>query len=109
MYLPREVSVAQVIERIGGMQGIETVLDNRAACERFELPNDRVGDIVDVSQPLERAAAGNLFTLVVVEALGHVGGDESGRDRIDVHAEAADFARQRPREPDHRRFGSAVH
>jgi phosphonoacetate hydrolase len=49
VYLPREVSVAQVIERIGGLQGIETVLDNQAACERFELPNDRVGDIVVVS------------------------------------------------------------
>ncbi len=49
IYLPHDVSVAQVIERIGGLQGIEVVLDNRAACERFELPNDRVGDIVVVS------------------------------------------------------------
>jgi phosphonoacetate hydrolase len=49
IYLPRDVSVAQVIERIGGLQGIDTVLDNQAACERFELPNDRVGDIVVVS------------------------------------------------------------
>ena len=29
---------------------IEGVLDNQAACERFELPNDRVGDIVVVSK-----------------------------------------------------------
>ena len=43
-------SVAQVIERIGGMHGVEVVLDNRAACERFELPNDRVGDIVVISK-----------------------------------------------------------
>jgi phosphonoacetate hydrolase len=49
IYLPHDVSVAQVIERIGGLQGIDTVLDNQAACERFELPNDRVGDIVVVS------------------------------------------------------------
>jgi phosphonoacetate hydrolase len=49
IYLPHDVSVAQVIERIGGLQGIEVVLDNGAACERFELPNDRVGDIVVVS------------------------------------------------------------
>jgi phosphonoacetate hydrolase len=50
IYLPRDVSVAQVIERIGGLPGVEVVLDNRAACERFELPNDRVGDIVVVSK-----------------------------------------------------------
>ena len=50
LYLPRDVNVRQVIERIGGLQGVEVVLDNRAACERFELPNDRVGDIVVVSK-----------------------------------------------------------
>ena len=50
LYLPRDVDVKQVIERIGGLQGVEVVLDNRAACERFELPNDRVGDIVVVSK-----------------------------------------------------------
>ncbi|SEB15103.1 phosphonoacetate hydrolase [Paraburkholderia sartisoli] len=49
VYLPRDVSAAQVIERIGGLPGVEVVLDNKAACERFELPNDRVGDIVVVS------------------------------------------------------------
>ena len=50
IYLPHGVSAAQVIERIGGLAGVEVVLDNRAACERFELPNDRVGDIVVVSK-----------------------------------------------------------
>jgi phosphonoacetate hydrolase len=50
IYLPRDVNVGQVIERIGGLEGVEVVLDNRAACERFELPNDRVGDIVVVSK-----------------------------------------------------------
>jgi phosphonoacetate hydrolase len=49
VYLPREVEVAHVIERIGRLQGIDVVLDRRAACERFELPEDRVGDIVVVS------------------------------------------------------------
>ena len=49
IYLPHEVDVGQVIERLGGLEGVEVVLDNRAACERFELPNDRVGDIVVVS------------------------------------------------------------
>ncbi|SDG27140.1 phosphonoacetate hydrolase [Paraburkholderia phenazinium] len=50
IYLPPDVNVGQVIERIGGLAGVEVVLDNRAACERFELPNDRVGDIVVVSK-----------------------------------------------------------
>ncbi|MGF6724414.1 phosphonoacetate hydrolase [Paraburkholderia sp. GAS41] len=49
IYLPDDVNAAQVIERIAGFEGVEVVLDNRTACERFELPNDRVGDIVVVS------------------------------------------------------------
>jgi phosphonoacetate hydrolase len=46
VYLPGDVDAAQVIERIRGLQGVEIALDNHTACERFELPNDRVGDIV---------------------------------------------------------------
>ena len=49
IYLPREVDAMQVIERIKLLQGIEVVLDRQAACKRFELPEDRVGDIVVVS------------------------------------------------------------
>lgn len=48
IYLPRDANVAQVLERLGGLHGVEVALDNRAACERFALPNDRVGDIVVV-------------------------------------------------------------
>jgi phosphonoacetate hydrolase len=50
IYLPADANARQVIERLGGLQDIEVVLDNQAACERFELPNDRVGDIVVVSK-----------------------------------------------------------
>jgi phosphonoacetate hydrolase len=50
IYLPRDVEALHVIERLGELEGIEVVLDNRAACERFELPNDRVGDVVVVSR-----------------------------------------------------------
>lgn len=46
VYLPGDVDAAEVIERIRGLQGVEIALDNHTACERFELPNDRVGDIV---------------------------------------------------------------
>ncbi|CAG9201921.1 Phosphonoacetate hydrolase [Paraburkholderia sabiae] len=50
IYLPADANARQVIERLGGLDDIEVVLDNNAACERFELPNDRVGDIVVVSK-----------------------------------------------------------
>jgi phosphonoacetate hydrolase len=49
IYLPSGANARQVIERLGGLKDIDVVLDNKAACERFELPNDRVGDIVVVS------------------------------------------------------------
>jgi phosphonoacetate hydrolase len=49
IYLPADVKAKPMIERLSGLEGVEVVLDNRAACERFELPNDRVGDIVVVS------------------------------------------------------------
>lgn len=39
-----------VIERIAQLEGIELVLDNAQACERFELMPERIGDIVVVSR-----------------------------------------------------------
>jgi phosphonoacetate hydrolase len=50
IYLPRDADASQIIDRIASMDGIETALDNRTACERFELPRDRVGDVVVVSE-----------------------------------------------------------
>jgi phosphonoacetate hydrolase len=38
-----------VAERLERTPGIELVLDNASACKRFELPPDRVGDLVVVS------------------------------------------------------------
>ncbi|HEY2019862.1 phosphonoacetate hydrolase [Paraburkholderia sp.] len=46
VYLPRDLDAAQVVARIGLLPGIEAVLERRAACVRFELPEDRIGDIV---------------------------------------------------------------
>ncbi|MBM3377632.1 MAG: phosphonoacetate hydrolase [Betaproteobacteria bacterium] len=40
---------AMIAERISQMEGIEVVLSNSEACARFELPPDRVGDLVVVS------------------------------------------------------------
>jgi phosphonoacetate hydrolase len=39
-----------VAERIAALPGIETVLTRAQAAERFELPADRIGDIVVVSR-----------------------------------------------------------
>jgi phosphonoacetate hydrolase len=39
-----------VSERIAALPGIETVLTRAEAAARFELPSDRIGDLVVVSQ-----------------------------------------------------------
>jgi phosphonoacetate hydrolase len=49
VYLPGDANVEQVIERLRSLPGVECVLSREQACARFELPSDRVGDIVVVS------------------------------------------------------------
>ncbi len=39
----------QLADRLAALPGVETALDRKAACARFELPEDRMGDIVVVS------------------------------------------------------------
>src|SRR6266849_4660524 len=46
IYLPRAVSVDDTRARVAGIAGVEVVLDRAAACARFELPADRMGDLV---------------------------------------------------------------
>lgn len=48
-YLPDGADQADIMARLAEIEGIDVVLDNAAACERFELPNDRIGDIVFLS------------------------------------------------------------
>jgi len=50
VYLPPDADSRSLIERIGGLRGVELVLDRAAAAERFELPADRIGDLVVVSE-----------------------------------------------------------
>ena len=38
-----------IAQKLARVEGIDLVLDNAEACRRFELPNDRVGDLVIVS------------------------------------------------------------
>ena len=48
-YLPKGADRAGVMKRLAEQDGITVVLGREEACERFELPADRIGDIVLVS------------------------------------------------------------
>ena len=50
VYLPADVNVTELVQRIGALRGIESVHDRASAAERFELPTDRIGDVVVVSE-----------------------------------------------------------
>jgi phosphonoacetate hydrolase len=50
VYLPAEVDVAQACTRLQAVLGMELVLTREQAAVRFELPPDRIGDIVAVSE-----------------------------------------------------------
>jgi phosphonoacetate hydrolase len=49
-YLPRGVDERSLRQRIAALPGIETVLSRSEAATRFELPIDRIGDLVIVSR-----------------------------------------------------------
>src|SRR5579864_1425279 len=50
VYLPAGADAERLRERVAGLPGMEVVLGREAACRRFELPPDRVGDLVAVSE-----------------------------------------------------------
>ncbi|MES2632544.1 MAG: phosphonoacetate hydrolase [Pseudomonadota bacterium] len=68
IYLPEGMEVAPVVAKLQALKGMEVVLDRAAAAERFELPADRIGDIVCVSER---------FTVIGTSASRH---DLSGLD-----------------------------
>ncbi len=49
IYLPADVEVGPLLSRLGGLAGMEVVLTRAEAARRFELPEDRLGDIVAIS------------------------------------------------------------
>ena len=51
VYLPKD-RIADAAKRIAALAGVELVLSRENACARFELPPDRVGDLVIVSERL---------------------------------------------------------
>ena len=50
VYLPSEVDAATACERLRKVKGMEVVLPRAQAAERFELPAERIGDLVAVSE-----------------------------------------------------------
>ncbi|MFO0998620.1 MAG: phosphonoacetate hydrolase [Alphaproteobacteria bacterium] len=49
VYVGEANAVPMVLDRLRPMPGIELVLDRVAGCKRFELPEDRMGDLIVVS------------------------------------------------------------
>jgi len=49
IYLPREANAAAVMAKLRATEGIESALSREDAAARYELPTDRLGDIVVVS------------------------------------------------------------
>jgi len=49
VYLPDCADQAGIIARLDAVEGIDVVIDRATACARFELPGDRIGDIVLIS------------------------------------------------------------
>ncbi len=52
VYLSAPVDATEAAARIAAIPGIDLVLTRSEACARFELPSDRVGDLVIVSERL---------------------------------------------------------
>ena len=50
VYLPASLDAAQAVQRLQAVQGIEAVYTRAQAAAHFELPADRIGDLVVVSE-----------------------------------------------------------
>ena len=50
VYLPAELTAASLAGRIAALRGIELVLTRADAARRFELPADRIGDLVVIAE-----------------------------------------------------------
>jgi phosphonoacetate hydrolase len=50
VYLPEGTHIEAARKRLAALKGMELVLSREQAAERFELPPDRIGDIVAVSE-----------------------------------------------------------
>jgi len=49
VYLPGTADLQATIERLRRIEGVQLALSNAEACARFELPPDRLGDVIVIS------------------------------------------------------------
>lgn len=49
VHVPSGANIPDLMSRLRGFEGVELALSKAEACERFELPPDRIGDIVVLS------------------------------------------------------------
>jgi phosphonoacetate hydrolase len=49
VYLPKGADTRSTINDLSSLEGVELAIDREEACQRFELPPDRIGDIVVIS------------------------------------------------------------
>jgi phosphonoacetate hydrolase len=49
VYLPEGASAADALKKLSAVEGVDVALTRADACERFELPPDRIGDVVVLS------------------------------------------------------------
>ena len=49
VYLPTDIDQPALIKRIGSLPGMELAVDRQTGCRRFELPEDRLGDVIAIS------------------------------------------------------------
>jgi len=68
VYLPPDVDLQSAREKVAAIRGVESALTRNEAARRFELPEDRIGDLVVVSER---------FTVIGTSASKH---DLSGLD-----------------------------
>ena len=76
VYLPTGCDAAATVQRLSGLRGVEVVLTREQAAERFELPADRIGDVVVVSERsvvIGTAAARHDLTALEVPLRSHGG------------------------------------
>jgi phosphonoacetate hydrolase len=49
VYAPKGVALNELLGRLRDLEGVDVAIDREEACRRFDLPGDRIGDIVVTS------------------------------------------------------------
>ncbi|MBM3566790.1 MAG: phosphonoacetate hydrolase, partial [Alphaproteobacteria bacterium] len=98
VHLPAGADAAALLKRIAALDGIECVYGRREGCERFELPPDRMGDLIVVSakhKALGTSAARHDLS-ELKEPLRSHGGLSEQRVPLIVNRPAPNLAPSRP-------------